>query len=75
MVHSIRFLKLSIKLFYPPIPFRKDMQILPIEKKFQRNLSLDYRLGLLDNYQMVTKELFLRHQHICVYVYTTENQV
>ena len=51
------------------------MQILPIEKKFQRNSSLDCRLGLLVDYQMVTKELFLRHQHICVYVYTTENQV
>ena len=51
------------------------MQILPIEKKFQRNSSLDYRLGLIANYQMVTKELFLRHQHICVYAYTTGNPV
>ena len=58
MDHSIRFLKLSIKLFYPPIPFLKDMQILPIKKKFQRDSSIDYRLGLVANYQMVTKELF-----------------
>ena len=44
------------------------MQILPIEKKFQRNSSLDYRLGLIANYQMVAKEL-------CVYAYTTGNPV
>ena len=43
------------------------MQILPIEKKFQRSSSLDYRLVLIADYQMVAKELFLRHLCLCVY--------
>ena len=51
------------------------MQILPIEKKFHRNSSLNYRLVLIGKHQMVPKELFWKHQHICVYEYTTENPV
>ena len=58
--------KTFILLFY----FLKDMQILPTEKKFHRNSSLDYRLGLIANYQMVAKELFFKtstHSCLCIY--------